>query len=75
MTDETLQKKLNQLTKLANELSTEAKRRYSPSASLFYEAEGTFHITADDCDGNVSSRQEYIQFSSEGYCRMGCGAW
>lgn len=74
MTDAQVQKKLDQLTKLANELVTEARSRY-PHGSLFYEAEGTFHIMDGDVDGGVSERQEHVRFSSNGHCRMGCGAW
>lgn len=73
MTDRQLQAKLNQLRKLANELDAEAKRRYGQQAGLFFEADGAFHIMSGDCDSY--KRQEFIEFSSDGYCTMGAGAW
>lgn len=75
MTNAQVQKKLNQLRDIANELNTEAKRRYGPSGSLFYEAEGSFHLMAGDADAGLAKRQSYIRVSSEGHCTMGCGAW
>jgi hypothetical protein len=81
MDDATLQRKLNQLVKLANELDAEAKRRYGEQATLFYEAEGTFYIMAGDAPesfyrpGTMAARQEYIRHRSDGACRLGAGAW
>ena len=75
MTDEQIQKKLNQLRKIANELGDEAKRRYGSEGNLFYEADGGFYLMAGDTDGSVLARQKYVRFSSEGYCTMGSGAW
>lgn len=75
MTDEQVQKKLNQLTKIANDLAGEAKRRYGNEGILFFEAEGAFHLMAHDRDGVSCDRQEGIRFSSHGYCKMDCGAW
>ena len=80
MKDSVIQKKLNQLVKIANELSDEAKRRYQdPHAMLFFESGGVFHIMSGDSDEmtdeSIASRQEYIRFSSDGYCKMGAGAW
>ncbi len=43
MTDEQVQRKLNQLVKIANELDAEAKARYGDPGNLFFEAEGTFY--------------------------------
>jgi hypothetical protein len=75
MTDDQVQKKLDQLKKIANELAEEAKRRYGNEGILFFEAEGTFHVMARDCDSVSLDRQEGIRFSSKGYCKMECGAW
>jgi hypothetical protein len=75
MNDATIQRKLNQLVKIANELHTEAVRRYGDEASVFYEAEGTFHMMAHDRDGVGYNRQDGVRFSSEGYCLADCGAW
>jgi hypothetical protein len=74
MTDTTVQRKLNQLRKIANELADEAQLR-SPEGSLFYESEGNFHLMDGDCDSGAMERQKHILFSSDGYCRMGCGSW
>ena len=74
MTDRQIQRKLNQLVKIANELSDEAHRRYQ-NGSLFFESEGTFFILDGDEDGGATGRQKHIKLNSEGYCRMGCGSW
>lgn len=75
MTDAQVQKKLDQLAKLAQELEEEAKRRYGKSGNLFYEAEGTFHMMTGDSNGPSGERQAYVVLSSDGFCNMGCGAW
>jgi len=78
MDDKTLQRKLNQLARLANELDAEAKRRYGDEGHLFFEAEGTFYIMAGDADPDregSAERQKFIRARSDGYCRMGTGAW
>jgi hypothetical protein len=75
MDDKTLQRKLSQLVKIANELDDEAKRRYGPKGNLFFESEGDFHIMTGDSTGTASERQKYIKFSSHGSCRLGAGAW
>jgi len=77
MDDKTIQRKLNQLRKIANELSDEARVRYGSEGMLFFEAEGTFHLMDGDADpykGGVE-RQKHVRFSSHGFCKMGCGAW
>lgn len=74
MDERTLQKKLNQLVKIANELGDEARRRW-PNGHLFFEAEGTFHLMSGDCDGLSRERQGYVEASSSGYCTMSAGAW
>ncbi|MDQ2077505.1 hypothetical protein [Marinimicrobium sp. ABcell2] len=79
MDDKTVQRKLNQLVKIANELDQEATRRYGRDAKLFYEAEGQFHLMAGDDSpsqgSSISSRQQHVAFSSDGVCNMDCGAW
>lgn len=64
MDDKTIQRKLNQLEKIVNELADEAVRRYGPDAVIFYEADGQFHMMAHD-SGEVK-RQDGIRFSSQG---------
>ncbi len=75
MDDKTVQKKLDQLVKITNELAAEAKRRYGPQACIFYEAEGAFHMMEKDECGVSRERQRGVKFSSNGYCRADCGAW
>lgn len=77
MTDKELQRKLNALADLANELDAEAKRRYGQAGMLFFEAGGNFHIMSGDAEpvpGRLSERQAFIQLSSNN-CAMGAGAW
>lgn len=74
MDDKTLQRKLDQLAKLANALDDEAKRRYGEQAMLFFEAAGSFHIMKGDSDGSMADRTAMAVFSSD-YCCMGAGAW
>ena len=75
MDDKTLQRKLNQLAKLCDELDAEAKRRYGIDGNLFFEAEGAFHIMDGDAEEgrNAERRQDHIRFSSR-YCQLGAGA-
>lgn len=76
MTDAEIQKKLNLLTKISNELVAEGKRRWGEEAILFFEAEGSFHLMSrDDSDACSTDRQKGVEFSSQGYCKMDCGAW
>ena len=44
MDDTTLQRKLDLMVKLGNEIDAEAKRRYGPDALLFHEADGGLMI-------------------------------
>jgi hypothetical protein len=74
MDDRTIQKKLNQLVKIANELNVEAGRRW-PEGRLFFESDGAFHIMSNDADASAKSRQEFVEFSSDGHCTMSAGAW
>lgn len=76
MDDITIQRKLNQLRKIANELDTEARERWqNPGAGLFYESEGSFHMMSGDADSGALDRQDFVEFTSSGSCRMGCGSW
>ena len=75
MDDKTIQRKLDQLVSIANELGDEAKRRYGPEGSIFYESEGSFHMMDGDTDEGVAERQAHIKFTSRHYCTMGCGSW
>ena len=74
MDDRTLKRKLNQLTKIANELAVEAERRW-PDGTLFYDDGGSFHVMSGDCDPDRGNRQHYIEFSSDGYCRLSAGVF
>lgn len=79
MSDSQIQTKLNQLTKIANELVSEAQSRYGDTGNLFFESGGTFHLMTGDApgdyEGGAAARQEHIRFSSAGYCRMSGGSW
>lgn len=68
LTDAQIQKKLDQLTRIANELDQEARRRWDdPGARLFY-ADSHFCIMSGES-------QKFIEFRSNGICRMDCGGW
>ncbi len=75
MTDQQLQRKLNKLAKLAQEVNKEAAARYPGTGRLFYESEGSFNVMDGDDDVHAGDRQDRVRFSSEGYCGMDCGAW
>lgn len=76
MTDREVQRRLNQLVRLCNDLDAEAKRRYGSEGMLFYESEGGFYLMSGDSDnGNVTARQEHVQFHSTGVCNLGSGSW
>lgn len=74
MSDRQIQNALNKMTKLANELATEAVVRYGTSGQIFYESEGQFHIMNGD-DVMSSRRQSHVKFTSDGLCRLQCGSW
>lgn len=75
MDDKTIQRKLNQLRKISNELVEEAKERYGKDGQLFYECEGYFHLMDGDDMNGAHARQNHSRFRSSGPSRMGCGAW
>jgi len=77
MNDKTVQRKLNQLAKITNELRIEAERRYGDEGKMFYEAEGQFHFMKHDRDGDGHGphRTDGIVLSSDDYVRMDCGGW
>jgi len=73
MTDSQLQAKLDQLTKLTNEIDREIVRRYGREARLFYESDGFFHVMTDDTGG--LDRQQFVKMSSNKVSRLQCGSW
>lgn len=75
MTDKQVQADLNKLVRLCNKLVEEAHRRHGPSGNLFYEAEGSFYLMRGDVNGSNMEHQQFIELASEGYCRLGAGAW
>jgi hypothetical protein len=74
MTDKEMQRKLEQLAKLANELDAAAKDRFGQQGFLFYEATGSFHIMDGD-SGHFAERTKHARLSSRTLCHMGAGAW
>lgn len=75
MKDSDVQAKLNQLTRIANELHEEVKRRYGATGELFFEAEGQFHFMKKHEGENAGERHKGIVLSSDGFAKMDCGAW
>lgn len=71
---EALQRKLDQLAKLAAELDAAAKELYGPQGNLFFESAGDFHLMDGDADV-TADRQKHVKLSSTLSCSMGCGAW
>lgn len=66
--DKDIQRKLNQLTKITNELAEEARRRHGSSGGIYYEAHGIFYfMSGDDMDN--------VEFSSDNIAKMDCGGW
>lgn len=75
MDDKTVQRKLDQLARIANELQEEAERRYGTKAMLFYESDSGFHfMSGDKPDGACEERTSFVELSSRS-CRMECGSW
>ena len=70
MTEQQIQKKLDQLAKIANELSEAAKELYGPDGALYYEAGGSFVLLRD---GEPCS--DSVTFRSQINCRMDCGGF
>lgn len=78
MNNAAVQRKLDEVSRLCNELNAEAVSRYGSDGHLFFESGGTFHIMSGDAHPDregMAERLEYVKFSSEGYCSMGAGAW
>jgi hypothetical protein len=73
MDDKTLQRKLNQMVKLGNELDAEAKRRYGPDALLFHEGDGGLLIMEKLTKNG--SQNDNVRFSAIGFVRWGAGAF
>ncbi len=74
MTDQELQRRLNQFVRLGNELHAEARRRYGDQAHVFHEAGGGVHIMDGD-DQASSTRQRHIKYSADIMARWGLGCW
>ncbi len=74
MNDAQIQRKLNSLVRICNELDDEARRRYGNKGKLFYESDGSFHLMDSD-DMESIQRQKHVRFSSKIYCKLGAGAW
>lgn len=70
-----LQKKLDKLAALANEIDARVKILYGEQAFLFFESAGGFHVMTGDCDGIPNERLKHVAMSSTIYCGMGAGAW
>lgn len=75
MTDREIQRKLNRLAKIANELDAEARRRYPESGSGLWYADGYFCILSGDVFEGPRNSQNYVKFSSNTLCRMDSGSW
>lgn len=75
MTDAQVQRKLNQLARISQELHDEAIRRYGHDGKMYYEAEGSFHFMSHDNGGSISERQDGVVMSSHVACLMDCGGW
>jgi len=73
MDDKTLQRKLNQMVKLGNELHNEAKRRYGSNALLFHEADGGLLIM--DSYEDDEEPNDHVQFNASGFVEWGAGAF
>jgi hypothetical protein len=69
MDDRTVQRKLNQLTRLANELHGEAVRRYGDEAGIYY-ASGYFNMMA-----GADPELKLVRFKSNGLCHLDSGDW
>jgi hypothetical protein len=69
MDDRAVQRKLNQLTRIANELHIEAMRRYGDAAGIYY-ASGSFNMMAE-----ANPEPEFIRFKSDGLCLLDSGDW
>lgn len=74
MTDKDIQKKLDQIAKLSQELKTEAVSRYGNTAQLFLEPESGLHLMAHDNE-DFGTRQKGIRFSTKLHCPIEAGGW
>jgi hypothetical protein len=74
VTDQAIQRKLNQLVKIANALGAEAQSRYGESGHLFFESGGDFNFMDGDSIRS-SERQSHVRLASNVHCSMGCGSW
>lgn len=74
MNDAQIQRKLNSLVRICNELVDESQRRYGTEGNLFFESDGSFHLMDGDENESIY-RQQHVRFSSTTYCKLGAGAW
>ncbi len=75
MTDNEIQRKLNQLVKIANDLSAEARNRWGEGSGLYY-ADGAFNLHDPSLHEGVGDMNpEAVHFRSLDLCRMDGGAW
>ena len=77
MEDTQLQRKLDQMLKLGNEIDQEAKRRYGEEGLLFHEADGSLLVMKrlKSDFGDQFDNNEQIMFSAKGVVEWGCGAF
>jgi hypothetical protein len=73
VTDKELQKKLNQMLKLGNELDEEAKRRYGENALLFHEADGGLLIMDELPESG--NKSDHVLARASGVVQWGSGAF
>jgi hypothetical protein len=74
MTDSEIKKKMEQISKLSQELDAEAKRRYGKGAQLFLETNDLHFASSVPDDGGFNNRQSGIIFTARN-CRIESGAW
>lgn len=78
MDDRTLQRKLDQMVRLGNELHREARRRYGDEALLFHEADGALYIMdrwRTSHFEDLEPPSEHVKHSANGFVEWGQGAF
>lgn len=74
MDDRTLQRKLNQMVRLGNELDAEAKRRWGQDGLLFHEADGGL-VMMDILSEEAGSKSDHVMFAAKDMVLWGSGAF
>jgi hypothetical protein len=70
-----LQKKLNKVVKLLNEITGDIEQRW-PEGYLFCECGETLYaMNGKDGEGSAASRQAFVVMSAGHIVGMDCGAW